>query len=483
MRGRRIAIALTAMVVAAGLVLGLVSGVFGGLARDGLYATGLWSANGASTLTPSADSPSDASSPARTPSTAPSAKPALPRPVLAAADAGEPPNPDKVAAKVTGVKVKDVGSSYTGAVIDVGSGKTLFAHNAKRAYIPASTVKLLTSAAALSILGPDRTFTTKVVSPKAGQVILVGGGDPYLAAKTNADTFPKRASVTSLARASAVALKKQKVLRVSLGYDDSLFSGPRWNSTWPDFYSDQVTPISALWVDEGRVSGSPGPRVKNPTKVAADTYAAALRKQGIKVTAVAPARAAKSAKTVASVPSMPLERIVEQLLLVSDNDAAEVVFRQAALGSGKSGTFADGAAAVKARLTKLGAWDTSAKILDGSGLSRQTHVPADTMVKLLRLAAEDSHPELRAVITGLPVAGVEGSLRTHYSDDQSLAGRGVVRGKTGTLNKVHSLAGLVRAKDGSLLVYAFLINKPKNSYNAVVWLDRVTAALSTCGCR
>ena len=121
-------------------------------------------------------------------------------------------------------------------------------------------------------------------------------------------------------------------------------------------------------------------------------------------------------------------------------------------------------------------------INDGSGLSRQTKVTADSMVKLLRLAADQQHPELRAVITGLPVAGVEGSLRTRYFDHESLAGRGVVRGKTGTLNKVRAQAGFVRTTDGSLLVYAFLINKPKNEYNATVWLDRVTAAISTCGC-
>ena len=105
------------------------------------------------------------------------------------------------------------------------------------------------------------------------------------------------------------------------------------------------------------------------------------------------------------------------------------------------------------------------------------------MVKMLRAAASKQHPELRAVITGLSVAGVEGSLRRQYVDDQSLAGRGVVRGKTGTLNKVRARAGVVRTTDGSLLAYAFLINKPKNEYNAMVWLDRVTAALSTCGCR
>ena len=46
-----------------------------------------------------------------------------------------------------------------------------------------------------------------------------------------------------------------------------------------------------------------------------------------------------------------------------------------------------------------------------------------------------------------------------------------------------TLAGLIRTRDGFLLVYAFLINNPKNQYAAKVWQDRVTAAISTCGCR
>jgi D-alanyl-D-alanine carboxypeptidase/D-alanyl-D-alanine-endopeptidase (penicillin-binding protein 4) len=180
---------------------------------------------------------------------------------------------------------------------------------------------------------------------------------------------------------------------------------------------------------------------------------------------------------------MRLERIVEHVLMISDNDAAEVLFRHAAIGAGKTGSTAEATKVVRSELTKLGIWGPGMTISDGSGLARQTKVPADAMVKMLRLAAGEQHPELRAVITGLPVAGVEGSLRIRYFDDQSLAGRGVVRGKTGTLNKVRARAGLVRTTDGSLLVYAFLINKPKNEYNAVVWLDRVTTAISTCGCR
>jgi D-alanyl-D-alanine carboxypeptidase/D-alanyl-D-alanine-endopeptidase (penicillin-binding protein 4) len=473
------------MVVVAGLVTGVVSGAFRALARSGLYATGLWTRNGPSTL------PSDwldQASPSPTgasprPTEVPTAQPLL-RPVLAPAGTGSAPKAAKIVAKIEGVKVSGVGSSYTGSVVDAATAKVLFAHNAKKAYIPASTMKLLTSTAALSILGPDHRFSTRVVSPKAGHIILVGGGDPYLAKKNVADVFPQRATVPSLARASVAALEKNKVTSVTLGYDDSLFSGPRWNATWPDVYRDQVTPVSALWVDEGRVNGrSPGGRVKNPSRDAAETFAAALRKRGITVTAISPQRASSSAAKIASVSSMPLERIVEQLLMVSDNDAAEVLLRQAAIGAGKKGSFTDGVRVVRGELQKLGVWDGSAKINDGSGLSRKTHVPSDTMVKLLRLDAQSKHPELRAVITGLSVAGVEGSLRTHYNDDHAVNGRGLVRGKTGTLAKVHSLAGFIRAQDGSLLVYAFLVNNPKNEYNAVVWLDRVTAALATCGCR
>ena len=180
---------------------------------------------------------------------------------------------------------------------------------------------------------------------------------------------------------------------------------------------------------------------------------------------------------------MPLERIVEHLIMVSDNDAAEVIYRQAAVGAGKPGSIVEANKVVRAELSKLGIWGAGMTINDGSGLARQTKVPADSMVKMLRVAADQQHPELRAVITGLSVAGVEGSLKRRYFDDQSMTARGVVRAKTGTLNKVRSLAGVVRTADGSLLAFAFLINNPKNEYAAMVWLDHVTAAISRCGCR
>ncbi len=480
---KQIAIVVLAVLTAIGLVITVIAGAVAALPRENRYVVGTQPGDSASTAPaspPSTPAPTSTSSATATP-TPP--KLDLPSPVLAAASPRGVPDKAAVAARVRAIKVKGMGGSYSGSVVEVGTGKVLYAHNATHGYIPASTMKLLTSTAALSILGPDHTFKTSVVSPKRGQIILVGGGDPYLAGKARGH-YPRRATISGLARATASQLKHDKIKKVSLGYDSSLFKGPAWNPRWPAFYGDQVSRTSALWVDEGRVGlGSPGPRYRDPAKQAAVTFAAALSKQGITVTATQRARAPKSAPAVARVSSMSLERIVEHLLMVSDNDAAEVIFRQAAIGAGKPGSIAEARRVVRSELTQLGIWDPDMAINDGSGLVRQTKVPADAMVKMLRLAAGQKHPELRAVITGLSVAGVEGSLKRRYFDDKSLAARGFVRGKTGTLNKVRSLAGFVRTSDGSLLAFAFLINKPKNEYAAMVWLDRVTAALSTCGCR
>ena len=122
--------------------------------------------------------------------------------MLAAAAPRVVPNTTAVANKIRAIKVKGMTGSYSGSVVEVGTGKVLFAHNATRPQIPASTMKLLTATAALSILGPDHTFKTSVVSPQRGQIILVGGGDPYLARKASAD-YPRRATITGLARATA----------------------------------------------------------------------------------------------------------------------------------------------------------------------------------------------------------------------------------------------------------------------------------------
>lgn len=491
---KRLVVPVVALLVVTGLVLGLISGVFGSLARHGLEAAGLEtpgapSVSSSGALDPSASAEGTptvgSSSPAATASPAPGASSpvALPAPVLAGTVGRGTVSAASLADRIQGVKVKDSGG-YSGEVRDLRTGAVVFGHRAGSGAIPASTTKLVTSAAALDLLGPEHRFTTSVVSAGRGKLVLVGGGDPYLEEKSS-KAEPNRASLSVLAGRTAKALEADGVRTVSLGYDTSLFSGAAWNPTWPGTYGDVASRVTALWVNEGRTvadGGVLGPRESDPAKVAAQAFARQLENRGIDVRGVGRGKPATGATRVAAVSSMTLERIVEHVLMTSDNDGAEVLLRQAAVAAGRRGTFADGVAVVAARLKDLGAWTAGTRLVDGSGLSRGNRIPAATLTKLLRVAAEDTHPQLRPLLTGLPVAGVEGSLATKFGDEQSLAGRGVVRGKTGTLTKVHGLAGTITTRDGQLLAYAFLVNDPKNDYNAGVWLERVTAAISTCGC-
>ena len=77
---------------------------------------------------------------------------------------------------------------------------------------------------------------------------------------------------------------------------------------------------------------------------------------------------------------------------------------------------------------------------------------------MIRWAASDDQPDLRAVVTSLPVAGFTGSLSDRF-DQGAPEGPGRVRAKTGTLTGVTSLAGIAVDLDGSLLVFAMIADQ------------------------
>lgn len=351
---------------------------------------------------------------------------------------------------------------------------------------PASTMKLLTTTAALATLGPEHTFTTRVVAGPGNRIVLVGGGDPYLGSKpAGGSAYPRRADVATLARATAKALEADGTHKVRLGYDATLFTGPRVDPHWPaDYVPDGVVaPITSLWVDEGRPASGLG-RVADPPAVAATTFAAALDRAGVKVLgSPRPERADPQAAPVASVRSAPLSEIVEEILTVSDNEGAEVLAHHVGIATGHSGSFAGGAAGVTAVLHSLGIPLHGAVVHDGSGLSRQDRLDPDTLAAVLALAASRDHPELRPVVTGLPVAGFTGSLETRFAD-AAPQGRGRVRAKTGTLTGVSALAGVATDLDGNPMVFVLMADRVAvpDTLGARDALDRLAAALGACHC-
>jgi D-alanyl-D-alanine carboxypeptidase/D-alanyl-D-alanine-endopeptidase (penicillin-binding protein 4) len=332
--------------------------------------------------------------------------------------------------------------------------------------MPASTLKLLTTTAALQTLGPEHRFVTSVAAtgPSAqpgrspASLVLVGGGDPLLAAATPspaeaAGGYPAPASLQELASRTATRLLGQGVTRIRLHYDDSLFAGPAVNPHWPNTYVPEnvVSPIDALWVDEGRERSGLAQRSADPAASATQDFAGFLRRDGLVVvggvqrSTTAFHGSVPAAGLVASVASAPLREIVQHILELSDNEGAEVLLRQVALATGHPGSSAAGVGAVLATLTHLGLSVSGATVYDGSGLSRDDRVPVALLLAVLGLDSSAAHPNLRAVVTGLPVAGFSGSLSYRFVADAP-AGDGYVRAKTGTLTGVDGLAGIAQSR-------------------------------------
>lgn len=378
------------------------------------------------------------------------------------------------------------------AVADPASPALLFGEHAEDTFAPASTNKVVTAVAALTALGPDKQFATRVAQgPNSGStpmIVLVGGGDPTLTTQgPSADPGYRPASLDDLAARTAAALQAKGVKSVTLGYDASLFAGPGLNPTWSPTYTDgNVAPVTGLMVDEGRAKAADdlSPRVTDPAAVAAADFAGRLTAHGIQVTGKPAQASAGSGAELARVTSPRLSDLVEHMLTVSDNDLAEALLRHVALADGKPATFEGGVAAVRDELGRLGLDLTGLKVLDGSGLSRDDRISPAFEVRVLSAAAADSHPELRAALTGLPVAGFTGTLAEdgRYTLPPSLAGAGLVRAKTGSLTGVVTLAGLVRDSSGQLLVFSLMADAAPDSTAARAAVDRLATVLAGCGC-
>jgi serine-type D-Ala-D-Ala carboxypeptidase/endopeptidase (penicillin-binding protein 4) len=380
---------------------------------------------------------------------------------------------------------RDLGKSVHAVVAGMDGGPPALSFGADPG-MPASTTKLLTSTAALDTLGPDHVFETTVVGGGADRIVLVGGGDPFLARRPDpSGGWPHGADVLSLARRTAAALDQRGRGKVRVGYDDSLFTGPAENPEWPKSYVPDgvVSPITALWVDEG-VDASGFGRVSDPSADAAAEFARALERSGIRVVGKpAPEPAGRGAPVLARATSAPLSQIVEQVLSVSDNEGAEVLTRHVGLAVSGEGSSAAGTDAVLSTLRRLGVRTAGATVYDGSGLSRKDRIDPETLVDVLRLASSRNHPDLRPVVTGLPVGGFTGSLALRF-DNAPVPGRGHVRAKTGTLTGVSALAGVATDLDGVPMVFALIADRVKlrDTLDARDALDDLAAALGACHC-
>ncbi|KAB2351110.1 D-alanyl-D-alanine carboxypeptidase/D-alanyl-D-alanine-endopeptidase [Actinomadura rudentiformis] len=414
--------------------------------------------------------------------------------VLPAMDrAARVPNAGVLATRLNAL-IGGPGEKINAVVIDATTRRVLFQQRADRPATPASTTKLVTSVAALAALGPAHRITTQAVKGSGDSVVLVGGGDPTVTAhpstprseSASGSGDPEFASFVDLARQTATALKATGVRRVRVDFDVSAYQGPRTAATWkPNYLPDgEVAPVSALTVDAGRLApGDPekNTRVGDPPRAAAATFATLLSRNGVKATAGRQTQAPTEARRLGAVQSPTLATFVEYLMTHSDNDVAEAVLRQVAVKRGQPVTFAGGAQAVREVLGALGVAD-GVLTNDGSGLSPRNQITPLALARIAALAASPERPELRAAVTGMPVAGFSGTLGPpRYRGPGSQAGAGMVRAKTGTLSGVSTLAGIAHDADGRLLAFAFMAGDGKGPVDPGK-LDRLASTLAACGC-
>lgn len=376
----------------------------------------------------------------------------------------------------------DLGPHREIHVADLRTGQVVFQHGTGTV-TPASTLKIMTAAAALRVLGPERRFSTRTVLDGT-HLYLVGGGDPYLASGKQPG-YPSRTGLDDLAARTAAALKQQGLTRVGLRWDTSLFSGPAVNPAWPPSYmwENVVPPITALWESQGHKAGPLSGFVDDPARDAASDFRRELAERGVVVAGFAAAVAPPTATEVAAVQSATVAQIVEQTLAVSDNQAAELLARHVGLAVLEDGSFVGGARGIGQTLTQMGVRMDGVRLYDGSGLSRENRVGPLALLDTLRLAAAPENPELRAVVTGLPVAGFTGSLAWRFEDAPQQA-RGLVRAKTGTLTGVHGLAGVVTDPSGAQLGFVAIADQVPldRQFFARKAIDDLAAALGACSC-
>jgi serine-type D-Ala-D-Ala carboxypeptidase/endopeptidase (penicillin-binding protein 4) len=416
-----------------------------------------------------------------------------PRPVLPVAD-GPPVLRSALRERVAPLlRDADLGPHVGFAAYDLTHDRPLWTSGGADPYIPASTLKLFTTTAALEAMGGDHVFTTEAVlrssrraSPPA--VVLVGGGDPLLSSlppRQAAELRPVPATLDELAAETAQSLADQGIERVSIGYDDSRYVGPADGPTWePGYVPDEVAPISPLWVDGGADPANPYAGTFDPAGVAADAFAAELADRGVTVVGASERVDGATGRTLGAVDSPPLRDIVGHVLDLSDNAAAEVLLREVAIATGRPASFEGGATAVREVLAGLGVPMRGVATYDGSGLSRSNRVTLAALLAVLRVTNDAAQPQLRDAASGLSVAGFTGTLAYRFTTDDAAPGLGVVRAKTGTLSHVHGLAGSVVDRDGVAIAFVALVDRVplQDTLDARSVLDEIAAAVAACGC-
>lgn len=395
-------------------------------------------------------------------------------------------------------------------------GQVRLEHQADRPFNPASTIKVVTTRAALSLLGEDFRFRTRVYADGQlrsgvlqGVLTLKGGGDPKLVQED-------LAQIVSQLRAQGI-----RELRGEWRLDGSLFSEPEVS---PALFDGQplkpynVTPHAAMlnfksvrlsvwrsggqvkvqtdpklsdlrlapqmesvpgncsvnqvdldWAEAGRLvvrgklgRSCPGAELHvslfDHLQFAYRLFAQAWRDSGgiIRMRPVGGPAPAGSRLLLEWVSPRPLIELLGDINKLSNNPMARTVFLGISAQTGGNGTREDAGRKVQQWLGSRGLQFPEMVLENGSGLSRHERISARHMTAVLIDGLRA--PSATQWIETFPAAGLEGTLRRRLKD-ATVRGKAWV--KTGTLEDVRAYAGYVQAKSGRFIAFSAFVNHPQ----------------------
>ena len=318
-------------------------------------------------------------------------------------------------------------------LLDPISNEIVYENNPDITRAPASILKLVSTTSALKTFGPEKIFSTFIsATEKSNKFVLIGEGDPWLTTSALDAAKYHRAFLPYLINKAIE--KSPHVKSISLMYKN--------------IYYQDIQALQKYY--KGKLKIYPHP-ISNTTDVA---------------------------PPLAQINSPKLASIIEFTLLWSDNLLAARMSLMAAKAQGFPADATGLQFSFEKLFTELNISSAGFVVKDGAGLSHETRISARTIAELL--VKIKTEPDLQTIYSGLPLAGVSGTLKHRFIKDAPTA-VGLIKAKTGWIDTTVSLAGYVNVGEK---VYVFtviadrLANRESVRQAARVAIDKMLATIA-----
>jgi D-alanyl-D-alanine carboxypeptidase len=307
-------------------------------------------------------------------------------------------------------------------VIDGSTGETIYEKNINAQRKPASVMKVLTAAMVLQYLDPLKVFTTEIsIAPEANTIYIKGSLDPWIGTTHSVARKMNRASLTHMASNATNAVRSYNAGELV-----------DYTVVYSDLYEQDVKNFKKYWADRGF----------KPVFKAQKTL---------------------DLSSVVTVPiaietSPPVAKILDWMMLWSDNELAERLARLSSKAAGEPFGILGVEKIFRKLLADLQIDASRLVVKDASGLSKSNKVTAKMIGELLYKLRKDAR--FTGLYPVLPVSGVSGTLNDRFIETAPSA-VGLVRAKTGSLNGTATLAGYVESSDREYVFVTLADQIPK----------------------